>query len=276
MLMQIVLEDDDELFEDGPAIIITTLCLGTTLAENARIERRRLHRFYLTRPDLLPNPRSGTSWQRLYDSQNSRAFITTMGFDVDTFHYILRSGFAYIWDNTPIPRNDVSTGGQPRLGARSLDAAGALGLVLHYMCSAMRDTALQEIFALIPSSTSRYLDFAQDILLDVLRIMPEGIVEWWEDVEEMEEDSITVSDRHPLLEGAIGTTDGLGVHTGSLSNPELENATYNGWKSDHTINSVFVFSPRGKFILLAEIITLLTLGTRDHHVCHHQHPRKLA
>ncbi|THU96941.1 hypothetical protein K435DRAFT_965717 [Dendrothele bispora CBS 962.96] len=59
----------------------------------------------------------------------------------------------------PVPANEFyNTGG------RCLGAAGALGLVLHYLESAMRKIELQEIFALVPSVLSRYLDFSLDIL----------------------------------------------------------------------------------------------------------------
>ena len=53
-----------------------------------------------------------------------------MGFDVATFELILNV-FKAEWDSNPIDRNDVNPNGQPRLGARSLNAAGGLGLVLH-------------------------------------------------------------------------------------------------------------------------------------------------
>ncbi|KAJ7784223.1 hypothetical protein B0H16DRAFT_1295971, partial [Mycena metata] len=98
-----------------------------------------------------------------------RTYITTMGFDVATFASIVDAGFGVTWAATPIPRNDVSAAGKPRLGARSLDGAGALGLVLHYLNSTMREASLQQIFALIPTTVSRYITFGLRILLVVLR-----------------------------------------------------------------------------------------------------------
>ncbi|KAH9000055.1 hypothetical protein EDB92DRAFT_1757627, partial [Lactarius akahatsu] len=89
-------------------------------------------RLYLRRGELLPNPHVGTPWQRLWESQEDRAFITMMGFDVATFRLLLESPgrFRERWETTPIPRNDVSALGAPRLTGRSLDGAGALGLAL--------------------------------------------------------------------------------------------------------------------------------------------------
>ena len=72
------------------------------------------------------------------------------------------------------------------MGAQSLDAAGGLGLYLHWLCSTMRETSLQEIFALVPSTVSMYLAFAQQILLNVLRELPDARISWPEQIEEYE------------------------------------------------------------------------------------------
>jgi hypothetical protein len=78
-----------------------------------------------------------------------------------------RGRFAERWELSTIPRNDVAIIGEPRLGTRSLDAAGGLGLVLRYLGSAMLEISLQQIFALTLSTVSRYLDFAKKILLQL-------------------------------------------------------------------------------------------------------------
>jgi hypothetical protein len=66
-----------------------------------RAKRRHPARAYLTCPDL-PDPKSDTSWQHMLAASNDRAFITTMGFDVATFHCILTAGFQVEWDITAI------------------------------------------------------------------------------------------------------------------------------------------------------------------------------
>lgn len=169
------LADDDFMHQHGA--VVGLLCLiGAEEARLRRAERRRNHRLYLTRPDLLPNPRQDTPWQRLFDGANDRAFITTMGFDVATFFVILNGGFEEKWDATPIPRNDVPNTAIPRINRRSLDAAGALGLALHYLNSTMHEISLQQIFALIPTTVSRYVNFALEILCDTLRKLPNAVV----------------------------------------------------------------------------------------------------
>jgi hypothetical protein len=91
-----------------------------------------------------------------------------MGFNVATFDSILESGFEDHWNTTPIPWNDVSSSGIPYQSCRSLDAAGALGLVLHYITSTMLDVSLMQIFSLFPSMVSQYINFTIEILLQTL------------------------------------------------------------------------------------------------------------
>jgi hypothetical protein len=89
-------EDDEEDLEQ----VATLTAVILTGAEEVRIlcaERRKQSRLYLCQPQLLPNPRVNTPWQVLHASRSDRAFITTMGFDVDTFTYILDTGFADAW-----------------------------------------------------------------------------------------------------------------------------------------------------------------------------------
>ena len=114
-LITLYLLDDDEdwLLPSALAII---LVLGPHEAKENQIHIRNTSRRYLCRPQLLSNPRQSTPWIQLYQSMDDRAYITTMGFDVQAFHYLLENGFQEIWDTVPIPRRDVSNDGQPQLG----------------------------------------------------------------------------------------------------------------------------------------------------------------
>ncbi|KDR67832.1 hypothetical protein GALMADRAFT_79452 [Galerina marginata CBS 339.88] len=250
VLQLLELEEEEDLYEDEEIIRRAALAgalvyLGVEEYRQRRSARRQ--RLYLTRAELLPNPRIGTPWQRLYDSQNDRSFITTMGFDVDTFHYLLDAGFRARWNATPIPRQDTIPTAAPRLNRRSLDAEGALGLILHYLSSTMRDVELMEIFALIPSTVSRYIDFAFTILLSVLRYTPESQV-LWPDGDDFQEYNELVVRRHPLLTGGFGTMDGLNLPVQESAMEEIENATYNGWLHSHVVSSVIAFGASGEII----------------------------
>src|ERR1700722_5877773 len=105
------------------------------------------------------------AWQQLYASKNDHAYITTMGFNVATFNKILQARFVHQWETQPIPCNDINAAGCVHLRRCSLDAAGTLGLVLHYLTSTAHKTALQEIFALVPATTSCYITHSLKILL---------------------------------------------------------------------------------------------------------------
>ena len=62
---------------------------GLKEARRLCADRWRERRLYLVCRDLLPNPRQQTLWQALFNSQNDRAFITTMGFDIAAFNLVL-------------------------------------------------------------------------------------------------------------------------------------------------------------------------------------------
>lgn len=242
-------QDDEEDEEENRLYLLTVagLVCGILGNEMQSARRRNPSRLYLTRPQLMPNPRSESPWVRLWAGQEDRAFITTMGFDVRTFRFLLEGHghFADVWESTAIPREDVSTNGVPRLVQRSLDAAGALGLVLHFLGSAILEVQLQQIFAVVPSVLNRYLNFSLDILRTVLRRMKAAQITLPRTPDEYQEYSDLITARHSLLEGAFASIDGLSLLAEVSNDPEIENATYNGWKTDHVITNVLVFSPKG-------------------------------
>ncbi|KAJ7147905.1 hypothetical protein C8R43DRAFT_1088467 [Mycena crocata] len=239
---------EDDAIQDEQLLAGTTaavIVLGAIEAGRLRAERRRPNRLYLCRPQLLRDPQGATAWQVLYMTQSDRAYITTMAFDVVTFNTILDAGFAALWDQNPIPRNDAPGTRKTRPGARSLDASGALGLLLHYLNSTMREISLQQIFALIPSTVSRYITFGLKLLLVVLRVMPEAAIKWPKNQSEFEEYNDLIVERHPLLTGAFASIDGLNIACQTSDDEEIENSTYNGWLCEHFVSSVLVFSPKG-------------------------------
>jgi hypothetical protein len=232
--------------DDIVIAVFGILALGVLEAEELRRQRRAVTRHYLTRPQLLPNPRAGTPWQILHLSQDDWAFVTTMGVNVETFDYILDQGFALLWNSRPIPREHTTVASEPRANVRSLDAAGALGLILQYLASSIHVNSLVLIFAVIPSTASRYLQFALSILLETLRNIPEGRIAW-PTAAEFAENEQRITNRHSLLIGAVGSCDGLKLPVQVSSDTRIENATYNGWLHEHFISNVFVFNPIGKF-----------------------------
>ena len=250
-------------------LLTAVLIMGSNEDHTWSVENWRPHRQYLGRKNLLPNPRSGTPWTHLYENCEDRAFITTMGVDTSTFHTILGAGFERLWYTRPIPRPDAHPTIQPRGKRRSLDAAGGLGLVLHWLSSMMCQISLQQIFALVPSTVSRYLHFALLILLKVLRQMPHATITWPRD-DEFLELSGYVSMRHPLLQGVFGSIDGLNLLCQVSSDVEMENVTYNGWLHSHFISSVIVFSSKGLCLLALRLLVYAHIFNRGDHWLSHE------
>ncbi|KAG8723227.1 hypothetical protein FRC09_004209 [Ceratobasidium sp. 395] len=202
---------------------------------------------YLRRRDLMPLPRVDSPWQALLRSEEDRAFITTMSVDVRTFKYILCAGFEKAYNTRTITRGDVKKDGHPRMGRRSLDAPGALGLMLHYLCSTSRYTSLQQIFAIVPSVLSRYVRMCLPILLEALKNIPEGVIRW-PTPDQMTEYSHLINARHPEIDGAFGFLDGLSLPVAASGDPAVENANYNGWLHKHKISNIIAFAPDGTII----------------------------
>ncbi|KAM5540746.1 hypothetical protein V8D89_005579 [Ganoderma adspersum] len=219
-------DEDSEGDLDIALVAASVMVLGAEEARLTRVERRKPSRRYLRCPQLLPNPRSNTPWQVL--------------------------GFAEGWDNNSIPRPDTNSHGLPRIGARSLNAAGGLGLIYHFLTSAMSDTALQQIFVLILATVTRYCAFALSILLKTLRSLLESSIKWWDSREECQADNELILEWHPLLEGAIGSIDGLNIALAISDDCEIKNATYNGWLHGHFTSCALVFSPQDGFYLIAD------------------------
>ncbi|KIM82644.1 hypothetical protein PILCRDRAFT_97457 [Piloderma croceum F 1598] len=202
---------------------------------------------YLTRPELQPNPCEESVWQRPYHSENDCAFIMIMGLNVSAFDQILMAGFEESWNTMPIPRNDVAGTAAPCIYRQSLDAAGALGLVLHFLGSTMSEVSLQQIFALILTTTSQYINFSLSILLSTLRgIQDAGVI--WPEGDKFEELTDLVIAWHPLLTGVFGTMDGLNLAVQVLKDQEIKNATYNVWLHEHFVSCMLAFASHGTVI----------------------------
>ncbi|KAG2343299.1 hypothetical protein BDR05DRAFT_976076 [Suillus weaverae] len=157
-----------------------------------------------------------------------------MGFNMETFAFMaLTSGFAEHWYHKPIPRDDVSQYANPCIGHRSLDARGVLGLILHYLNLTMHQISLQQIFALIPMTVSWYLLFGIHILLLTLHNMADAKI-CWLCRDKFEECS------------ALVVAHGLKLPAQTSDDADIENATFNGWLSEHFISLVLTFSSQDK------------------------------
>lgn len=224
---------------------LAALLLLARFAKISKAQQRRSRRYHLLRSHLLPDPRQNTDWRQLRCSFDDRAYLGTTGLDVASFEYILQNGFERLWSKHTLRRHDVSRYGRPRLRRRSLLADGVLALTLRWLTSTASYTDLQQIFALVHSVVSRYISSGIKILARVLSELPEGRVAW-PSPEKMGEYSDSIQQRHPGIEGAFGFIDGLHIPVEVSSDPQEEQATYNGWLHSHQIGNMFVFAPDGK------------------------------
>ncbi|KAG9119718.1 hypothetical protein FRC07_005110 [Ceratobasidium sp. 392] len=225
------------------ALLLKVLHSGPRLLRTCA-PRRRTH---LRRLNLQPQPRIESAWQALWHSQDNDGFVVALGMDVATFNYILDSGFRNTWDTSTIPRGGVDPSGFPRLSRRSLDAPGALGLVLCHLRKVSNEMLLQALFAVVPSSLNCYVHFALEILNELLPKLPECRF-LWPTHQEMMESAKWIQDRHPMIHGAFGFMDRLKLPCQTSDNPMEQNAMYNGWCRAHTVSNVIVFAPNGMII----------------------------
>ncbi|EFP88224.2 uncharacterized protein PGTG_14308 [Puccinia graminis f. sp. tritici CRL 75-36-700-3] len=120
----------------------------------------------------LPNT-SGSAW--CSDGTQRLGILVEVserpGLDVQTFDDLLER-FLARWNYLTIDRADVNPFGKPQVARQSLDAAGTLGLVLHWICLTMLSYTLQHLFGVTPAVCSRYLASGMHHLLAVLREHP--------------------------------------------------------------------------------------------------------
>jgi hypothetical protein len=88
--------------------------------------------------------------------------------------------------------------------------------------------------------------------------MPDAAIRWPQEDQEFQDNSELIVACHPRLDGAFASIDGLNLPTQTSEDPDIENATYNGWLSEHYISSVIVFSPQGTYQNRLGILFTLT------------------
>lgn len=171
-----------------------------------------------------------------------------MGLNCIAFDTVLVK-FQQYYETTPMKRSD-SKNGLPRTWRRALDAAGVLGLVLHYLTSTMDDTALCQIFSITPTCCTRYLDWGLDLLLLAYKTVEAARIVWPTPVE-MEKLSLRIQARRgkqTSVSNTFGFVDGCKLHCKQSLNDFEQSQYYNGWKTDHFISNVFCFDTQGCII----------------------------
>ena len=132
---------------------------------------------YLTCTDLAGHPQAFSAWMHMRQIGNNQAFIMVMGIDVWTFEALLVP-FSSVWDSSTITQLDFNPYSKPQPHQSSLDPAGRLSLVLHWLSSTMAAYTLQQIFAIMAAVCAQNLQFGQAYLLQVLRDLKISRIAW--------------------------------------------------------------------------------------------------
>jgi hypothetical protein len=141
---------------------------------------------------------------------NDRAFVTVMGVDVQTFESILVP-FDLAWNASTIRRGDVNPNGAPQPSCQSLDSAGALALLLHWLSSTMAAYLLLQIFSITAAICSLNLIHAWDSLLAVLQDLKISQITWPSSEEKCWCYSDMIENKYPLLTTFFGFINGLNI-----------------------------------------------------------------
>jgi hypothetical protein len=119
----------------------------------------------------------------------------------------------------------------------------------------MSQSALQIIFALVPSTVSHYIDFALDIISDVLVQIPQAHL-GWPTLVDMQRNSDIINAKHSTaryLTGAFGFMDRLNLPVATSSDEDEQNMNYNGWLHSHVVSNIIVFSPDSMCLLCIHV-----------------------
>lgn len=133
---------------------------------------------------------------------------------------------------------------------RLLATHDVLALVLHWLHSTMRQSTLCQLFGIVPSSVTVFIQQGLTILHKCLGQIPEAVVKW-PSPQEMEYCAGLINARENLLRSSFGFVDGLNLPVMEPSDPDVQNAYYNGWLSGCYVSNVLVFLPTGKVCFAA-------------------------
>jgi hypothetical protein len=142
-----------------------------------------------------------------------------MGIDVATFESILVP-FNLAWSSSTIPRADVNPVGEPQPHRRSLDAAGGLALILHWLNSTMAAYTLHQLFSITAAVCSRDLLHARECLLAILKDLRITRITWPSSESKCQRFSNMIEQKFPLLTCCFGFIDGLNLPVFVADNEE--------------------------------------------------------
>ena len=191
----------------------------------------------------LQDPTRSIFWE-VYNAGQDESLIQLCGFHKAGFDKLV-SLFQPIYDRYT-PHGTTIRMVKKRAGRqRLLDATSCLGLVLTWLRSRGGNRFLCFMYAILPSSCSIWLQYGKRVLLKVLHNVEAAKVKLPTD-DEVAEYIRMVSEKYPSLNDCWGAMDGLKVGLEAAGDEATQNRFYNGWKCDHYISNLFLFSSAGK------------------------------
>ena len=249
--MMNVIEDDDDSMEDEAVLIAICyqqyiLSPERTMRSLLSLQARRNRSGTIRRKALLPYSQSPFLY--LYQSGQDDAMITLTGFNYAAFHKLLGLFEAFFEAYTPhsksgfVKRRNMS---DKRGRPRNIDAKGCLGLYLTWTRTRGSLKTLQMIFGIVNTKLYMWLRFGRRILCRILRSHADAIIQL-PSREEINEFTIRINEKYPVLENVYGAMDGLKVNLEKSTDNDKQTMFYNGWTHGHYVSGMLLFTPDGR------------------------------
>ena len=189
---------------------------------------------------------SRSPWRQVYISNNDQGMITLTGFDVKSFHHFLDLFHPVFNKYSPFIDDDgfILKKEMGRRWPQSIESMDCLGLLLAWSRTHGSTMALQLIFGMAMTAVSKYLQFAQRIVIKVLKHNNLAKIRM-PSLDELEEYRQAIHNRHPALHNVWGTMDGLKCSIEQAPDDIAQSRYYNGWKSGHFVTAVICSVPDG-------------------------------
>ena len=133
-----------------------------------------------------------------------------MGINVTSFEMLLMP-FSIVQDIQTIYRDNFNPHCAPQPHCCSLDAAGGLHLILHWLSSTMPGFSLQQIFSITPAVCTRDLQHGRSCLLRVLRALHVSQISWPSSESQCRGFSNLIEKKFPRLTKCFAFIDGLKI-----------------------------------------------------------------
>ena len=192
-----------------------------------------------------------TPWFKILSCGTDSDFLISLNFTKSLVLQRLLPYFEYersrLNYGSPYRVAPKTRGRHPQL--RSVDL---LGLALWYLKTRGTKYNLCPIFGIVPASITVWLDFSLEVLLNVVEKRSRAYFEIrWPTEEEMLASSLLLQHNReygPLLKGVFAVTDGGRMPCADYTEPNLQNAYYEGFTQSVEVTNLFVWNFYGEII----------------------------